>query len=54
MNTVDVKSNTHINFGIENNDKDPKFKTRDHVRIYQTIEIFLQKFMPQIGMKNLF
>ena len=47
MNTVDVKSNTYINFGIENNYKDPKFKTGDHVRIYQTIEIFLQKFMPQ-------
>ena len=30
---VDVKDNTYINFGKEVNDKDPKFKVGDHVRI---------------------
>ena len=29
----DVKSNTYIDFGIKNNDKDPKFKVSGHVRI---------------------
>ena len=30
---IDVKSNTYINIGEEVNDKDPKFKVADHVRI---------------------
>ena len=33
MKPVDVKSSTYIDFGIENNDKYPKFKFGDHVRI---------------------
>ena len=28
-----VKSSTYTDFGTENNDKDPKFKVSDHVRI---------------------
>ena len=28
-----VKSSTYIDFGIENNDKDLKFKVSDHARI---------------------
>ena len=30
---IDVKSSTYIDFGIGNNDKDPKFKVGYHVRI---------------------
>ena len=33
MNLADAKSSTYIEFGIENNDKDPKFKVGDHGRI---------------------
>ena len=33
MNPVDVKDNTYIAFKKEVNDKDPKFKIGDHVRI---------------------
>ena len=33
MKPVDVKDNTYIDFGKENNNKDPKFKVGDHVRI---------------------
>ena len=33
MKVVDVKDNTYIEFGKESNNKDPKFKTSDHVRI---------------------
>ena len=33
MKHVHVKLSTYIDFGIENNDKEPKFKVGDHVRI---------------------
>ena len=33
MKPIDVNSNTYINFGLEKNHKDPKFKVGDHVRI---------------------
>ena len=33
MKPVDVKDNTYIDFKKEVNDKDPKFKVDDHVKI---------------------
>ena len=33
MKPIDVKDNTYINLGKEVNDKDPKFKIGDHVRM---------------------
>ena len=33
MKPVDVKDNTYIDFEKEVNDKDPKFKVADHIRI---------------------
>ena len=33
MKPIDVKHNTYIDFKKESNDKDPKFKVGDHVRI---------------------
>ena len=30
---VDVKPSTYIDFGIKNNDRDPKFEDGEHVRI---------------------
>ena len=30
---VDVNSSTYIDFGLENNEKHPKFEVGDHVRI---------------------
>ena len=33
MKPVDVKDNTYIDFKKEVNDKNPKFKVGDHVRI---------------------
>ena len=32
MKPIDVKDNAYINIGEEVNDKDPKFKSGDHVR----------------------
>ena len=33
MKPVDVKSSTYIDFGVKNNEKDPKFKVGYHIRI---------------------
>ena len=40
MKPVDVKSSTYIDFGIENNEKDPKFQVGDQVRISKYKNIF--------------
>ena len=33
MKPVDVKPNTYIDFNVEKNDRDPKFRVGGHVRI---------------------
>ena len=33
MKPVDVNSSTYIDFGLENNEKHPKFEVGNHVRI---------------------
>ena len=40
MKPTDVKSSTYIDFGVESNDKDPKFKVGDHVGISKCKNIF--------------
>ena len=45
MKPVDVKDNTYINFEKEVNDKDPKFKIGDHVRISKYKNIFAKGCM---------
>ena len=37
---VDVKSSTHVDFNVENNDKDLKFESYDHVRKSKYKKIF--------------
>ena len=46
MKSVDVKDNTYIDFKKEFNDKDPKFKIGDHVRISKYKNIFAKRYMP--------
>ena len=46
MKPVDVKDNTYIDFEKEVNDKDPKFKVGDHVRISKYTNIFAKRYMP--------
>ena len=46
MKPVDVKDNTYIDFGKEVNDKDPKFKVGDQVRISKYKSIFTKGYMP--------
>ena len=44
MKPIDVKDNTYINIGKEVNDKDPKFKVADHVRISKYKNIFAKGY----------
>ena len=46
MKLVDVKDNTSNDFKKEVNDKSPKFKVADHVRIYKYKNIFTKGYMP--------
>ena len=41
MKPADVKDNTYIDFGKENNNKDPKFKIGDYVRMLKYKNIFV-------------
>ena len=44
-NPVDVRSNTYIDFGVKNNEKDTKFKVGDHVKILKYKNIFVNIFV---------
>ena len=41
MEPVDVNSSTYIDFDLEDNDKDPRFKIGDHVEIPKYGKIFV-------------
>ena len=46
MKPIDVKDDTYINTSKEINNKDPKFKVGDHVRISKYKNIFAKGYMP--------
>ena len=46
---VDAKPNTYIDFHVENNEKDPKFKTGDQVRISKDKHIFVKGYTPKLA-----
>ena len=46
MKAVDVKDNTYIDFIKKFNDKDPKFKIGDHVRISKQKNVFAKGYTP--------
>ena len=46
MKPVDVKDNTYIDFEKEVNDKDPKFKLGDYIRISKYKNIFAKGYTP--------
>ena len=46
MKPIDVKDNTYINTDKAINNKDPKFKVGDHVRISKYKNIFAKGYMP--------
>ena len=43
---IDVKNTTYINIGKEVNDKNPKFKVGDHIRISKYKNIFAKGYTP--------
>ena len=52
MKYVNIILDIYINCGVEHDDKDPKFKVEDHVKISNkkflpmaTFQIFLKKFL---------
>ena len=49
MKPVDVKDNTYIDFKKEVNDRDPKFKVGDHVRISKYKNIFAKGYTPNLS-----
>ena len=44
---IDVKSNSFTEYKEESNDKDPKFKVGDHVRISRYKTIFAKGYAPK-------
>ena len=46
MKPIDVKDNTYINIAKEVNDKKPKFKVGDHIRISKYKNIFAKGYTP--------
>ena len=46
MRPADVKDNTYVNFEKEVNNKDPKFKIGDHIRISKYKNIFANGYTP--------
>ena len=46
MKPIDVKDNTYIDFEKKVNEKDPKFKVGDYVRISKYKNIFAKGYMP--------
>ena len=54
MKLIDAMDNTYVDFTKEVNDKDPKFKVGDHVRISKyknTCQIGLKKFLLSVKLK---
>ena len=46
MKPINVKDNTYVNADKEINNKDPKFKVGDHVRISKEYHILAKEYMP--------
>ena len=48
---LDVKSGTYIEYGVEHNDKDPKYNVGDHVKISK-YKNFFRRATHQIGVRT--
>ena len=46
MKSIDVKSYSFAEYNVESNEKDPKFKVGDHVRISKYTIIFAKGYAP--------
>ena len=52
MKPIEVKNNTYIDSIKDVNDKDPKFKVGDHVKISKYKNIFAKIYILQIGLEK--
>ena len=52
MKPIDVGDDSIAEYNEESNEKDPKFKTGDHVRISKYENIFSKGYMLLIGVKK--
>ena len=52
MKPIDVKDNAYIDFEKEINDKDPKFKVGNYVRISKYKNVFAKGYMPNCSEEN--
>ena len=46
MKPIDVKSNYYAEYNVDSNEKDPKFKEGDHVKIWKYKHIFAKEYTP--------
>ena len=46
MKPIDVKSNSYAEYNVDCNDKDPKFKIGDHVRISRHKKVSAKEYAP--------
>ena len=46
MKPIDVKSKSHAEYNVDYNDKDPKFKIGDHVRISRHKKVSAKEYAP--------
>ena len=46
MNPIDLNSRLYTDFGIENNDIDPRYKVDDYVRISKYKNAFAKGYVP--------
>ena len=53
MKPIDVKDNNFTKYIEESNEKDPKFKISDHVRISKYKNIFAKGYIPTGVKKSL-
>ena len=51
MKSFDFKTSTYFDFEVENNDKNPKFKDSDCVRISKYKNIFEKGYVPNWSQK---
>ena len=46
MKPIEVKSNSYAEYNVDSDEKDPKFKVGDHVRISKYKNIFAKRYTP--------
>ena len=48
MKPIDVTSDSYAEYNVNSNEKDPKFKVGDHIRISKYKNIFAERYTPNL------